>query len=64
MTLCFSGISASRRKAPSVIVLSYYSLKYKPKSFTVFRSYRKQKWRNIILGGIGIGLWKVFLVGL
>lgn len=64
MTLSFLGISASRSKAAPVIVLSYYSLKYKPKSFTVFRSYRKQKWRNIVLGGIGVGLWKVLLVGL
>lgn len=64
MALCFSDISASRRKAAPVIVLSYYSLKYKAKSFTIFRSYRKQKWGNIILGGIGVGLWKVCLVGL
>lgn len=64
MTLCFSGISASRKNAAPVIVLSYYSLKYKAKSFTVFRSQRKQKWRNIILGRFRVGLWKVFLVGL
>lgn len=63
MTLYFEGyISLKKKSCPCHCTQLLLSVQ--AKSFAIFRSYRKQKWRNTILGRIKVDLCRVFLVGL